>query len=379
MNGDQFSDWEKEEARKNGFILGGKTGTGKSTLLNALIGRDIAEVKKGADSVTQETTVYFYKLKNGKMIAILDTPGLMDPKYLDNPNIDNIHLNEIRKKINEEKIQIKGIIFLVNFQEERFDKTEQEALINYNKSFPLKNFWKNILIIFTHYYPDPDGDSVEEMKKIKDESNRKILGNIMNKVKNVSDVIDYKDIITKYFNSYSPVKKPKQREINQKNKEELEIILNEISEKEPLLSKIEIFTKKNYVYSENNKYYKANLMIIGFFCLAQKPIKEEKFLNDIEEINEEEYLKLKDDKLNASVELFKAERDEDGYVNRISTNDTTDSYYWNLFTKCGIRGLIGAGIGFIGSLTFTISPLSGLFLGGFFGIFSGFINSLFKK
>ena len=244
MNGDQFSDLEKDQARKNGFILGGKTGSGKSTLLNAIIGRDIAEVKKGADSVTQETTVYFYKLKNGKMITILDTPGLMDPKYLDNPNIDNIHLREIREKISAEKIQIKGIIFLVNFQEERFDKTEQEALINYNKSFPLKNFWKNILIIFTHYFPDPEGDSVEEMKRIKDESNRKILGKIMDKVKNVSDVIDYKDLITKYFNSYSPVKKDQQRKRNEKNKEELEIILDEISNKEPLVSNIEIFTKK---------------------------------------------------------------------------------------------------------------------------------------
>lgn len=342
MNGDQFSDLEKDQARKNGFILGGKTGSGKSTLLNALIGRDIAEVKKGADSVTQETTVYFYKLKNGKMITILDTPGLMDPKYLDNPNIDNIHLKEIRDKISGEKIEIKGIIFLVNFREERFDKTEQEALINYNKCFPLKNFWKNILIIFTHYYPDPDGDSEKEMKKIKDESNRKILGNIMNKVKNVSDVIDYKDLITKYFNSYSPVKKPKQRERNQKNKEELEIILDEMSKKDPLLSKIEIFTQNNFVYSENNKYYKANLSIIGFFGLAQKPIKEEKYLNDKEEINEEEYLRLKNDNSNVSVELFRAERDEGGYVNPIST-------------------------------------LSGLFLGGFFGLFSGFINNLFKK
>ena len=374
MNGDQFSDLEKDEARKNGFILGGKTGSGKSTLLNAIIGRDMALVKKGADSVTQDTTAYFYKLKNGKMITILDTPGLMDPKYLDNPNIDNIHLREIREKISAEKIQIKGIIFLVNFQEERFDKTEQEALINYNKSFPLKNFWKNIVIIFTHYYPDPDGDSVEEMKRIKDESNRKILGKIMDKVKNVSDVIDYKDLITKYFNSYSPVKKEKQRERNEKNKEELEIILNEISNKEPLLSKIEIFTKKNYVYSENNKYYKGTLVIIGYFGLAQEPIKEEKCLKDKEEINLEEYLKLKDDNLNVNVELFRAERDERGYVNRISTNDKTESYYWKLIEKHGIKGLIGAGIGFLATLSFP-----GLFIGGFLGIFSSYIKSLLDK
>ncbi len=131
MNKENFSDLEKAQARKNGFILCGKTGTGKSTLLNAILGEEIAIVKKSAESVTQKTTVYYYKLRNDKMISILDTPGLMDPKALNNPNIDNVHLEDIRDTIRAEKIEIKGIIFLVNFQNERFDSTEQEALINY--------------------------------------------------------------------------------------------------------------------------------------------------------------------------------------------------------------------------------------------------------
>ena len=64
MNGDQFSDWEKEEARKNGFILGGKTGTGKSTLLNALIGRDIAEVKKGVEGLIHISQISLDRITN---------------------------------------------------------------------------------------------------------------------------------------------------------------------------------------------------------------------------------------------------------------------------------------------------------------------------
>lgn len=229
MNGENFSNMEKIKAKENGFILGGKTGAGKSTLLNAIIGRELAIVKKDSDSVTQETTVYYYKLENGKMITILDTPGLMDPKALKNPNIDNVHLTKITEKIQEENIKIKGIIFLVNFQEERFDLSEQEALINYNRIFPLKNFWKHILIVFTHYFGDPDGDNEEEMKIIKDKSNKKILGQIMDKVKKVSEVINYNNLTTKYFNSYCPVKTDKQRAKNQKNKIELEVILDQIS------------------------------------------------------------------------------------------------------------------------------------------------------
>ena len=99
MNKENFSDLEKDQARKNGFILCGKTGTGKSTLLNAILGEEIAVVKKSAESVTQQTTVYYYKLRNDKMISILDTPGLMDPKALNNPNIENVHLDDIRDTI----------------------------------------------------------------------------------------------------------------------------------------------------------------------------------------------------------------------------------------------------------------------------------------
>lgn len=390
MNGENFSDMEKKKAKENGFILGGKTGAGKSTLLNAIIGRELAEVKKDSDSVTQETTVYYYKLENGKMITILDTPGLMDPKALKNPNIDNVHLSKITEKIQEENIKIKGIIFLVNFQEERFDLSEQEALINYNRIFPLKNFWKHIFIVFTHYFADPDGDNEEEMKKIKDQSNRKILGQIMNKVKQVSDVINYNDLTTKYFNSYCPVKTEKQRAKNQKNKKELEVILEQISQKEPLFSHIEIVTYNNFPYEENNKYYKTNLIIIGYFGLTKKPIKEERFQIGKNEITNEEYSKLKNDYSNINIKKFQAERDDDGKIKPTSNNEPKDSYYRNLLKNSGVGGLIGVGVGTAAGIALLFTPLGAGFAlaaaigggaggGGLLGAIAGFFKGLFSK
>jgi GTPase Era involved in 16S rRNA processing len=369
--------------------LGGKTGAGKSTLLNAIIDRELAEVKKSADSVTQETTVYYYKLKNGKMITILDTPGLMDPKALNDPNIDNVHLTKITEIIQEENIKIKGIIFLVNFQNERFDFSEQEALINYNRIFPLKNFWKHIFIVFTHYFADPDGDSEEEMKKIKDQSNRKILGQIMDNVKQVSDVINYNDLTTKYFNSYCPVKNEKQRARNKKNKEELEVILDQISQKEPLFSHIEIVTYKNFPFEENNKYYKTNLIIIGYFGLTKKPIKEERFQIGKDEITKEEYLKLKNDYSNIQIKKFQAERGKDGKIKPTSKNDPNDSYYANLLKNSGIGGLIGVGVGAVAGIALMFTPLGvgvaaaaaiggGAGGGGLLGAIAGFFKGLFS-
>lgn len=352
MNGELYSENEKEEARKNGFILGGKTGAGKSTLLNALLGKDIAVVLKTSDSVTTKTEAYFYKLSNGKMITILDTPGLMDPKALNNPKLDNVHLDGIKKKICDERIEIKGIIFLVNFQEERFDLAEQEALINYNTIFPLKNFWKHILVIFTHYYGDPDGDNQEEMKEIKDRSNREILAKIMEKVKDISDVIDYKNLNTKYFNSYSPVKTEKQKQKNQKNKKELEVVLDDMTKSQPLFSKIEILTKNNHVFTENNKTYKGTLVITGFFGIgSKKPIYQNIIIYNKIEITPEQKKSIKNDDSNIKIKQISAQRDANGQVKAKENDEKAGSYYWGLFKSSGMGSILGAGLAAAGAAT----------------------------
>ena len=121
-----LTDKEKEEARQNGFILVGKTGVGKTTLLNALYNRTVGKVEKSANSCTQISSVYYYKMNNGKSICLIDTPGLSDSKKTEKENIDKEHLEGITSVISKEKVHIKGILFLVNFQHERFDASEQE-------------------------------------------------------------------------------------------------------------------------------------------------------------------------------------------------------------------------------------------------------------
>ena len=83
--------------------------------------------------------------------------------------------------------------------------------MRYNQLFPLRRFWKNLIVIFEHHFDDPDGDTENEMRENRDKSNGKIFSNIMDKVKEISDVIDYKELRVKYFNSYSPVKNDKQK------------------------------------------------------------------------------------------------------------------------------------------------------------------------
>ena len=286
---DQLTEEEKEKARENGFILAGKTGTGKTTILNAIYNKIVGLAASTGKSVTKETSVYYYKLRNGNVVTLIDTPGLGDTDRIENKNIDKMHLNEITKVVSEQNIHIKGILFLVNFMNERFDADEQEALLNYNTLFPLKNFWKCFVVIYTHFYSDPNDDLDEEEMKVKrTKSNGEIFEQIMEKVKNVSDVISYNDLKIKYFNSYSDADNNKKKKSNKRTREELEDIFTELSKNPPLFCQIEVQHIKNHKWKENDgKEYIGEVEIIGFFDLNKKPIKERTNIIKKEEIKQQ--------------------------------------------------------------------------------------------
>lgn len=285
---------EKKKARKNGFIILGKTGVGKTTLLNIIFDKEMGKIESSSESVSTRACAYYYRLKNNKYIALIDTPGLSDTKKLTNENIDNDHLNDIIKVISEENIQLKGILFLVNFQSERFDCDEQNTLLKYNLLFPVKKFWKNLIVVFTHYYPDPDGDDVEEMKSERDKSNGEIFTRLMEKVKNISNPIDYKQLKIKYINSHFPIKKADQKTKNMKVREELEEEFNKLIDSKPLFSQVEIMRITNYRIDdkEAGKQYLAEVQVIGYFDLNGNniPINEEVKILSKREISENEVI-----------------------------------------------------------------------------------------
>lgn len=286
---DNLSEKEKEEARENGFILVGKTGNGKTTLLNAIFNKIVGIADNTGESVTKESKVYYYKLTNGKAVTLIDTPGLGDSQKTIQNDIDDKHLQGITKVISEQKIHIKGILFLVNFQKSRFDADEQDALLNYNRIFPLRHFWKKLVVIYTHFFADPNEDDDEEsMIEKRNESNGKIFERIMEKVKNVSDVISYDELKKKYFNSYSNPNNNKKKKNNDKNREELEIIFDELIQSGPLFHQVEIKHLTNHKWKdENGKEYIGEVEIIGFFDFNKEPIKERMNIIKQEEVKKE--------------------------------------------------------------------------------------------
>ena len=69
---DNLTEKEKEEAKQNGFILVGKTGAGKTTILNTIFNKVMGKVEKSAISVTKTSTIYYYKLTNGKVVCLVE-------------------------------------------------------------------------------------------------------------------------------------------------------------------------------------------------------------------------------------------------------------------------------------------------------------------
>ena len=167
---------------------------------------------------------------------MVETPGLGDIKKIYDEDIDDRRLDRILDAIRRENINIKGILFLVNFQENRFDYSEMYLLFKYNKIlFPFKNFWKYIMIIFTHYFNDPDEEKdLEEIKEVKYSYFKKAFTKILEKEQNVSNVNDIVNLKFKYYNLRWPAKKETIKFNNNRIKYELENIFNELIKKEPL-------------------------------------------------------------------------------------------------------------------------------------------------
>lgn len=72
----------------------------------------------------------------------------------------------------------------------------------------------------------------------------------MEKVKDVSDVIEYKDLRKKYFNSFSSPNNNKKRKNNDKNREELEVIFDELMQGGPLFHQVEIKHITNHKWKD---------------------------------------------------------------------------------------------------------------------------------
>ena len=119
-------------------IVLGESGVGKSSLINAITQKKECIVSDGFESCTK----YIKNIEakhNGQNYIFIDTPGFNDCNDDENKRI-------LKSAFEKYKQEIKCILFLFNFN----NRINGRYVKNIMDAFSISNFWKHVLIIYTH-------------------------------------------------------------------------------------------------------------------------------------------------------------------------------------------------------------------------------------
>ena len=110
-----------------GVLVVGETGTGKSTLINTLLGKDVAYVGDALPSETSTVSEYRYDVE-GVPVILYDTPGLGDSKGGEE---DIKYLKQIKGILESGKIHL--VIYCLKLSETRMRNSLICTFQEYNK------------------------------------------------------------------------------------------------------------------------------------------------------------------------------------------------------------------------------------------------------
>ena len=151
---------EKVEAlRRRGepvsILVIGPTGAGKSTLINALMGKAVATVGRGATSVTSEVKEYEGKYE-GVKIRVYDTVGFSDSKGKSDKNI-------VRDIAKANKFDL--ILICLRMDSRSDDKVK--TMFTVLSSLLNKEMWERTVVVLTFVNSFLQLDKYQRLNRIK--------------------------------------------------------------------------------------------------------------------------------------------------------------------------------------------------------------------
>ena len=124
------------------FLVTGKTGVGKSSTINGLVGSDIAKV--GEWQVTTFEVARYPVVRNGIKMCFFDTKGLCDD--LPEPFDDQLYTARIRQQVNE----FHSLWFVSRLHDTRLTIGERRAFQWLSNAFQYKEkIWEHAIIVLT--------------------------------------------------------------------------------------------------------------------------------------------------------------------------------------------------------------------------------------
>jgi len=217
------------------------------------------------------------------------------------------------------------------------------------------------------------------MKEVRDKSNGEIYKKLIQKVKDVSDVINYKDLNIKYFNSFCPIKKPSQGKESILVRNKLEIELVKLMLYPPLFSKIEIITITDFKIEDKitKQKFLAKIELIWIIDLNEKIVSEKVKILSKREVSEDVFNNTKQ---KIEIQVCKAIKNNLGnlyYI--IEKGDETNSLFARLKHSflggiiggagAGVLGTIGKGVGIAGLPVVSVGAAVAAGIGVLIGFF----------
>ena len=164
---------KKNEINHLNLQVIGKTGVGKSTLLNAIFGEKVAEEKKG-EPCTMETKCY--ESKKYDFLRIYDTRGIEISKDFNIDTVFSETLKEIKNKCeaNEPDDLIHCLLYC--FTGTRFERDEGEILVKLRKTYEGKKL--PIILVLTQDIEEEGDDDDDEDNKNDEDGNKQLIDSI---------------------------------------------------------------------------------------------------------------------------------------------------------------------------------------------------------
>ena len=147
---------ESIKEKQLNILVTGKTGVGKSRLVNALVGRRVAEEGRAKDPCTVGVSPYSVVIE-GIEVFVWDSRGLQD-----GTNNEELHLRDLQRKNDEHGFDV--FIYCLKMDDSRFYSEDKNAIRKLTDRFGPQKLWKNavVALTFANRIEDPDdGDELE--------------------------------------------------------------------------------------------------------------------------------------------------------------------------------------------------------------------------